>query len=159
MSQTTFQSGRIHTKMDKHTTGCVKLLNFEEVYTTSIQPKLEAIDLFLKENSAPFHIYEVADILEIETDELSYLMETLNITKLDSINFFTIILSASSEICKLISRQWHYAKQTTYTPEMIAEIYKLNIHKVKCAFDDLGTNEITDMELIQIFKRIHLTIF
>lgn len=145
--------------MDNHTTSCVKLLSFDEVYNTSIRPKLEAIDVFLKENTAPFHVYEVASILEIETNELSDLMETLQITELNSVHFFSILLSASSEICKLLARQWRYANKAAYTPEMIAEIYKINIHKVKHAFADYGKDLITDIELIEIFKRIHLTVF
>ena len=145
--------------MDKHTTGCLKLQTYAEVYNTSIRPKLEAIDIFLKENSAPFHVYEVANILEIETDELSRLMETFHITRLDSTHFFTLVLSASSDICKLLARQWRYTGQTSYTVEMIADIYKLNIHKVKCAFDDLNVSQVTDVELMEIFKRIHLTVF
>lgn len=145
--------------MDKHTTGCIRLVSYEEVYNTSIKPKLEAIDVFLKENSAPFNIYEVSSILEIETDELTNLMNTYHITSLDSITFFTIVLGASSEICKLISRQWRYAMHKIYTPEMIAQIYKLNIHKVYYAFEELGIEEIPDTELIEVFKRIHLTLF
>lgn len=145
--------------MDNYISGRTTLLCFEEIYNLSIRPKLEAIDLFLKENTAPFHVYEVANILEIETKELFSLMQTLQLNELDSINFFTLVLSASSEICNLLSRQWRYAKENAYTPEMIAEIYKLNIHKVKNAFDDLGKNLVTDMELIEVFKRIHLTVF
>lgn len=145
--------------MDKHTTSCMKLLSYEEIYNTSIKPRLEAIDIFLKENTAPFHIYEVANILEIETDELSNLMNTYQIKSLDSVTFFTIVLKESSEICNLISRQWRYINVKKYTPEMVAEIYKLNIHKVNYAFEDLGVDEILDIELIEVFKRIYLTVF
>ncbi|MBE6023934.1 MAG: hypothetical protein E7231_12025 [Cellulosilyticum sp.] len=145
--------------MDKHTTSCLTLKSYEEVYNTSIKPKLESIDLFLRENIAPFHIYEVAHILEIEPDELSHLMQKHSIAHLDTISFFTIVLNASSEICQLLTRQWHYAMQKNYTPEMIAEIYKLNIHKVKCAFDELNTCLVQDIDLPQVFKRIHLTVF
>ena len=145
--------------MDNHIKSCVRLLSFYEVYNLSIRPKLEAIDLFLKESTVPFHVYEVANILEIETTELSALMETLGIHELDTVNFFNIVLSASSAICKLLARQWRYAKENAYTPEMIADIYKLNIHKVKHAFQDFGKELITDIELIEIFKRIHLTVF
>ena len=145
--------------MDKHTLSCVRLVSFDKIYTKSIRPKLENIDIFLKENTSPFHIYEVANILEIETNELCALMKTLEITTLDTDNFFTIILNASSEICKLVSRQWKYAKTGAYTPEMIAEIYTLNIHKVKSAFAELSVDLVTDMDLIEVFKRIHLTVF
>lgn len=145
--------------MDNYISERTTLLCFEEIYNLSIRPKLEAIDLFLKENTAPFHVYDVANILEIEPNELLSLMQTLQLSELDSINFFTIVLSASSEICNLLSRQWRYARESTYTPEMISEIYKLNIHKVKNAFDDLGKSRVTDTELTEVFKRIHLAVF
>lgn len=145
--------------MHKPTTSYVRLIGFDEIYIKSICSKLENIDIFLKENTSPFHVYEVANVLEIETTELYSLMETLQITELDSSNFFPIVLNASSKICKLISKQWKYAQTQAYTPEIVAEIYMLNIHKVKSAFAELGTDLVTDMELIEVFKRIHLTVF
>jgi len=145
--------------MDKHITSSVRLVSFDKIYIKSIHSKLENIDIFLKENTSPFHVYEVAKILEIEPDELCNLMDTLQLTTLDFDNFFTIVFNASSEICKLVSRQWKYGKISAYTPEMIAEIYMLNIHKVKSAFDELGVDLVTDMELTEVFKRIHLTVF
>lgn len=145
--------------MDNSTSSCPKLISFDQIYTSTVQPKLAAIDVFLKENTAPFHIYETAHILEIETEELLNIMEKHTISNIDSINFFTIVLNASSDICKLITSQWRYNFVNNYTPEMIADIYKLNIHKVKNAFDDLEVSCVTDMELIEIFKRIHVTLF
>ncbi len=145
--------------MDNHIKHGVQLVSYEKVYNSSVRPKLEAIDIFLKKNTAPFNVYEVAHILEIETREVDHLMHNLNINFLDTTSFFSIVFHASSEICQLLSRQWRYFNAKSYTPEMIAEIYKLNIHKVKLAFADLGLSEITDMELSDIFKRIHLTIF
>lgn len=145
--------------MDNHITHGLQLVSYEKVYESSIRPKLEAIDIFLKENTAPFNVYEVARILEIDTQEIDTLMQKLNITHLEQTSFFSIVLHASSELCQLISRQWRYLNAQSYTPEMIAEIYKLNIHKVKLAFADLRLSQITDMELNDIFKRIHLTVF
>ena len=136
----------------------IQLIRYEKVYTTSIKPKLEAIDFFLKETKAPFHIYEVAKILEIEISELKSLMTLYHIDFLDTISFFTIVTNGSSDICKLISRQWRYAYSNTYTPEIISEIYGLDLHKVCLAFDDLGVKQITDSELTEIFRRIHVMV-
>ena len=145
--------------MDKHITSCVRLLSFEQIYQESIRSKLETIDLFLKENTAPFQVYEVAHVLEIETDELTSIMEALQITEIDSVRFFTLVFNASSDICKLLARQWKHSQTDTYTPEMIAEIYNLNIHKVKNAFVDLSVDFVTNVELMDVFKRIHLPVF
>ena len=145
--------------MNKHQASCVRLISFDKIYTNSIRPKLEAIDIFLKENKSSFYVYEVASILEIETEELLTLMDTLQITTLNADNFFTIVLNASSNICQLISRQLKYTNTALYTAEEIAEIYMLNIHKVKSAFAELGLKLISDSELLEVFKRIHLTVF
>ncbi len=145
--------------MNHYTTSSIKLLSFAQIYTESISPKLRAIDIFLKENSSPFQVYDVSRVLEIETDELSYLMEIHQITQIDAINIFTLMLNASSEICQLIGRQFKYGQTNTYTPEMIATIYHLNVHKVRNAFVDLNIEFATDMELPEIFKRIHLVAF
>lgn len=140
-------------------TSGLQLINYNEFYNTSIRPKIESIDLFLKETSAPFHLYDVAHILEIENRELTELMKVLDITELNTVNIFSIILNGSSEICKLISRQWRHGQLKSYTPEIVAEIYKLNLHKVRLAFEDLGQSQITDTDLAEVFKRIHLTVF
>lgn len=145
--------------MNNPITSCVQLINYEAYYNKSIRPKIEAIDLYLKENSAPFHLYDVAHILEIEINELTTHMQNLNIDELNPITFFSIVLSSSSEICKLLSRQWRYAKRRHYTPEIVAEIYQLNLHKVQLAFDDLNLSQITNQDLPEVFKRIHLTVF
>lgn len=145
--------------MNNPMTNYVQLINYEMYYNQSIKPKLETIDLFLKTHSAPFHIYDVAHILEIELTELTMHMKNLNIEEINMVNFFSIVLCASSKICKLLSKQWHYAKISNYTPEIIAEIYQLNLHKVQLAFDDLNLSLITAEKLSEIFKRIHLTVF
>lgn len=142
-----------------YTSGDILLQSYEQIYNTSIKPKLEAIDIYLKEDHAPYYHHEVAQLLDIELDELHDLMQTLNITELDKVHFFSIIFNASSSICQLIKRQWQYSNQSTYSPEIVADIYKLNLNKVRCAFDDLQTETIEVTELTQVFKRIHQTVF
>lgn len=141
------------------TTSYVQLINYETYYNQFIKPKLETIDLFLKTNPAPFHVYAVAHILEIEVTELMTHIQNLNIKEINVATFFSIALIGSSEICKLLSRQWHYAKLCHYTPEIVAEIYQLDLHKVQLAFNDLNLSQITAEKLSEIFKRIHLTVF
>lgn len=137
----------------------ITLQSYDQIYNTSIKPKLEAIDVFLKEDHMPYYHHEVAHLLDLELDELSDLMKALNITELNKVHFFSLVLNANSEICQLIRRQWRYSNQSTYSPEMVADIYNLNLHKVQCAFEDFEADEIKTTELTQIFKRIHQTIF
>lgn len=143
--------------MDYSVNNNLSLISYEQFYNHHWRPKLEAIDLFIKEKEVPFNIYEVRQLLEIELYELTELMKTHNIKEINDSNLFTLILNASSPICMLIQRQWQYKTCTHYCPETIAHIYKLNLHKVKAAFDDLDLSLITDCQLMEIFKRIHLS--
>lgn len=142
-----------------YTSGDIILQSYEQIYNTSIKPKLEAIDIYLKEDPAPYYLHEVAYLLDLEETELAEIMDALCITEINKIHFFSIILNAKSEICQLIKRQWRYFNQNTYTPEMVADIYNLNLHKVKYAFEDLNIDEVTPAELPNVFKRIHQTFF
>ena len=145
--------------MDNYLNSHVQLISYDQIYLNELKPKLIALDLYIKESESSFHIYEIADILEIETSELLSYMEKYHIDKFDTLSLFQFMFESTSEICGYISRQWKYRLLTRYTPEIIAEIYNLNLHKVQRAFDDLNTTFVTDDELIEVFKRIHLTRF
>ena len=142
-----------------YTNSCIQLTSYDQIYLHELKPKLMALDLFLKQNDAPFHIYEIADILEIEAKEITDFMTVYHFTELDTITLFSFIMQSSSEIGGYILRQCKYHAVTHYTAEMIAEIYKLNLHKVQTAFNDLNTALVTNAELIEVFKRIHVTRF
>lgn len=145
--------------MDHYTSSCVTLQSFDQTYTNSIRPKLEAIDLFLKSSEAPYASTEVASVLGVEHAELLNTMNENNIVELNRLTFFHVIFYLSSDICKLITKQWKYQGYKSYSPQMISDIYKLNIHKVTSAFEEIGTELITDVELMEVFKRIHTTVF
>lgn len=138
---------------------CIKLISYDQIYTNELRPKLMALDLFLKENKAPFHIYEVANILEIDPKEIISFMDEWHLKELDTASLFSFIMQSSSEIGGYLLRQWKYHHLSQYTAEMISEIYKLNLHKVQTAFDDLKITLVTNDELIEVFKRIHMTRF
>ena len=145
--------------MDYYTSSCVSLQSFDQIYTTSIRPKLEAIDLFLKSSEAPFSNQEVASILGVTLTELLNTMKENDIVELNRLTFFHVIFCLSSDICKLITKQWKYQGYKSYSPQMISDIYKLNLHKVTSAFEEIGTELISDVELMEVFKRIHTTVF
>lgn len=145
--------------MKHFSNNCIPLISFDQIYIQSIRPKLEAIDIFLKTNTTPYDINDVADLFVLEPSSILTAMEDLNITTLDKINFFSLIFHLPSDICHLIKRQWQYSSYQAYTPEIIAYIYKLNIHKVRSAFEELDVDLITEDQLSSVFKRIHMTVF
>ena len=145
--------------MDYYTSSCVSLQSFDQIYTTTIRPKLEAIDLFLKSSEAPFSNKEAASVLGVTLTELLNTMKENDIVELNRLTFFHVIFYLSSDICKLITKQWKYQGYKSYSPQMISDIYKLNLHKVTSAFEEMGTELISDVELMEVFKRIHTTVF
>ena len=145
--------------MDHYTSSSVTLQSFDQTYTQNIRPKLEAIDLFLKSSEAPYVSTEVASVLEVEHAELLNTMTENNIIELNRLTFFHVIFYLSSDICQLITKQWKYHNCKAYSAQMISDIYRLNIHKVRSAFEEMGTELITDVELMDVFKRIHTTVF
>lgn len=145
--------------MDYYTSSCVSLQSFDQIYTTTIRPKLEAIDLFLKSSEAPFSNKEAASVLGVTLTELLNTMKENDIVELNRLTFFHVIFYLSSDICRLITKQWKYQGYKSYSPQMISDIYKLNLHKVTSAFEEMGTELISDVELMEVFKRIHTTVF
>lgn len=145
--------------MDYYTSSCVSLQSFDQIYTSTIRPKLEAIDLFLKSSEAPFSNKEAASVLGVTLTELLNTMKENDIVELNRLTFFHVIFFLSSDICRLITKQWKYQGYKSYSPQMISDIYKLNLHKVTSAFEEMGTELISDVELMEVFKRIHTTVF
>ncbi|WP_054739013.1 hypothetical protein [Cellulosilyticum ruminicola] len=145
--------------MDQFSRSYMSLTTFDKIYNTNIRPKLEAIDTFLKTTPAPYNIDEVANLFEISPHSITQIMTEHNLTTLDRTSIFMLICHLPHDICHLIKRQWQYQNASYYTSEMIAHIYKLNIHKVTSAFEELRISVAHEEDLIEIFKRIHISIF
>ncbi len=145
--------------MAYHVDSSVALHSFDYIYATTIKPKLEEIDIFLKTNEAPFNKQSVATLLDVTYPQLLNSMQTNDIIELNNITFFHIIMHMQSPICTLIAKQWKYSLLNTYTAEAISDIYNLEYTKVKLAFDELDVTSVSSADLHCIFKRIHLTVF
>jgi hypothetical protein len=68
-------------------------------------------------------------------------------------------MHSSSYICRLIQRQWKYAQVDQYTPEILADIYEINIHKVQAAFDTLDKSSVSSQEVMDVFNNIYTSVF
>lgn len=145
--------------MDNFSSECISLVSFDKIYSQNIRPKLEEIDIFLKSNTAPYAVDDVAHLLSVQPLELLNVMRKLQISAINKIDFFNLLFDLPSYICKLIKRQWQYSSERAYTAEIIAHIYQLNIHKVKSAFDELNIQYIDDDKLYLVFQRIYTTVF
>ena len=135
-------------------------ISFKQIYLKNISPKLIGIDLFLKTNEAPYNHVEVALVLGMPVQEVLDIMTKHSLSSITLVDFFTIIMHSSSYICRLIQRQWKYAQIEEYTPEMLADIYEINIHKVQAAFDTLNKSSVsTQQDIMDVFNHIPSSVF
>jgi len=145
--------------MDNFSSECISLVSFDKIYSQNIRPKLEDIDVFLKSRTMPYDINDIAHLLSVHPVDILDVMDRLEISTLNKISFFSLLLYLPSYICKLIQRQWQYSTAKVYSAEMIAAIYQINIHKVKSAFEELEIEYIASDQLNAVFKRIYSPIF
>lgn len=145
--------------MDNSASSSMYLISFDQIYDTNIKPKLEAIDIFLKSTVAPYDIDQVALLFKTSRSKILDVMKKLGLTSLDRLSFFELICHLPIDICLFIKRQCRYVDQVQYTPEMIAYIYMLNVNKVKKAFEELEIKFVYEHELVEVFKKIHISIF
>ena len=145
--------------MKDFTSTDLSLVCYYDVYTQVISPKLAAIDTFLKSEPIPYSPEAVASLLNVDVHIIRDTIKQLDLSILDKVSFFKIIFYLPNEICHLIRKGWQYQNTLFYTPEMIADIYTLNINKVTAAFKELGTEYISKAQLDDVFKRIHTIIF
>lgn len=134
-------------------------ISFKQIYLNNISPKLIGIDLFLKTNEAPYNHVEVALVLGMPVQEVLDIMTKHSLSTITLVDFFTIIMHSSSYICRLIQRQWKYAQIDEYTPEILADIYEINIHKVQAAFDTLHQSSVSAQDLMEVFNHIPSSVF
>ena len=134
-------------------------ISFKQIYLKNISPKLIGIDLFLKTNEAPYNHVEVALTLGMPVQEVLDIMTKHSLSTINLVDFFTIIMHSSSYICRLIQRQWKYAQIDEYTPEMLADIYEINIHKVQAAFDMLNKASVSSQDIMDVFNHIPSSVF
>jgi hypothetical protein len=135
------------------------LVNFRQIYKQNIAPKIQGIDIFLKTAIPPYAPKDVANILGCSLEEILHISEILHITEITKIDFFSILHLSSSYICQLIKKQWKYGNIPYYTPEIIADIYDINLSKIEEAFAHLSINEIKENELQEVFSHISMSVF
>lgn len=145
--------------MDDLFTNPPVLVSFRHIYDQNIVPKLQEIDLFLKTTDAPYPVQRVAELLGVTKEVVVSIMSKLDMTSLNKLAFFNIVVECSSYICGLIKRQWKYVGTAFYTPQMIAYIYELNEKKVQDAFERLGIDCIHESHLLDVFSEIPTPIF
>lgn len=125
-----------------------------KVYNEKIVPKLQDIDIFLKENDT-YSVENTSKILDLKKSEVLDLMKNLNIEEIDKKNFMSLMINGNSFICGLFRRELKCGSPVFYTVKDIAYIYNLEYIEVKNAFDFLSLDRVTSKQISLVLAQIN----
>lgn len=123
-------------------------------YQQQIEPKLHAIDLFIKTNPPPYSLSETARLLHLSEQEVEKIMQEENFDSICQHNFFTIMQKGSSPICQIFARELKCGTPRVYSVEHISYIYNLNIFDVIDAAKKMGVSTFTTSMTKHLFQLI-----
>jgi len=127
---------------------------FLDLYQKNVAPKLEKIDLFLKTEPEHLNMESTAQLLHITKEEVSQIMLQEDIPSITPATFFIIMYHGSSDICKLLRREWERKSPQEYSIEDISYIYNLPKHQIHSAVEFLGVESITAENIHFLFSYI-----
>lgn len=129
---------------------------FLEQYKKQIEPRIMAIDLFIKTQTPPYSKKTTASLLEIPLEELNDIMSKEHLDALNQEAFFHIMKNGSSPICSLFARELSCGLPAFYTAEHISYIYNIDIAAVSAAAKEMGVNRFSRSMLTVLFEHIKL---
>ena len=130
---------------------------FLDFYQREIQPKIAAIDIFLKTEPQPYEQEQVSKLLSLSTEELTEILEKEKLAVLTKGTFFHLMQIAPSTICKMFRREISCGLAATYSPKDISYIYDLSLKDVQEAAEKLGKTQFSSAELPLLFGEIFIS--
>ena len=133
------------------------MITFMEQYKKQIEPRINAIDLFIKTETPPYDIKKTARLLQIPVRELRQIMKQEQLDTIDRNAFFHIMKNGTSPICRLFARELNCGLPSFYTAENISYIYNLDISTVLSAAKEMGVNHFSRSMVSILFQHIFVT--
>lgn len=130
---------------------------FFEYYQRTIQPKLAAIDVFLKTEPQPYRHKMVAELLDITETELAMLMQREKLAIITKGTFMQLLQLAPSAHCAMLGREVRCGMPRIYSVAVIAYIYDLRLADVAAAAKACGQRKFTAKELPELFRHIFIS--
>ncbi|WP_304507177.1 hypothetical protein [Anaerotignum sp.] len=130
---------------------------FLEFYQREIQPKIAAIDVFLKTEPQPYDQEQVSNLLCLSTTELLELMEREKIAIITKGMFLHLMQIGSSPLCKMFRREVSCGMSAVYSLQEISYIYDLAQKDVEEAADKIGKSQFSSAELPSLFGEIFIS--
>jgi len=130
---------------------------FLEFYQREIQPKIAAIDIFLKTELQPYELGQVADLLCLSTTELSKIMEQEKFAIITKGTFLHLMQISPSPLCKMFRREVSRGMSAEYSLQEISYIYDLKLKDVEVAAEKVGKSRFSTAELPLLFGEIFIS--
>lgn len=127
---------------------------FLDFYQRVIQPKIAAIDIFLKTETQPYAQEQVSELLCLSATELTNILEQEKLAIITKGTFLHLMQTGPSLICKMFGRELSRGMSASYSPQEISYIYDLELKDVEAAAEKLGKNCFLPAELPLIFGEI-----
>lgn len=130
-------------------------MTYLQHYEDTIEPRLQAIDIFVK-TQAPFTTGTIADLLGISETEIHNIISNQQISQINKMNFFSIMMAGSSQICQLFRKELERGTFNKYSLDDISYIYNIPYNKVWNASKTLDCKEFSSTSLRKLFAHINM---
>lgn len=130
---------------------------FFEYYQKEIQPKLMAIDVFLKTEPQPYGIGKVACLLGISREDLHGLLDQEKLAIITRGTFFYLLQIAPTPFCRMFYREVACGMPQRYSPKEISYIYDLDRRAVEGVARRIGRESFSPCELMGLFEEIRVS--
>ncbi|MDD3394716.1 MAG: hypothetical protein EOM28_11150 [Clostridia bacterium] len=130
---------------------------FLEYYQREIQPKIAAIDIYLKTELQPYPKAEVSKLLCLSTTELTTILEQEKLAIITKGTFLHLMQIAPSPFCKMFRREVSHGMSASYSVQEISYIYDLARKDVEAAAEKLGKSCFSPSELPLLFGEIFIS--
>lgn len=127
---------------------------FLEYYQREIQPKIAAIDIYLKTESQPYSEAEISKLLCLSITELTTILEQEKLAIITKGTLLHLMQIAPSPFCKMFHREVSHGMSASYSVQEISYIYDLAQKDVEAAAEKLGKSCFSPSELFLLFGEI-----
>ncbi len=132
----------------------IKQRSFLDFYKSEITPKIENLDLLLKQGDISEQQASLA--LDVSCEEIKSALRANNLSTIKADTILPLLMSLDSFICRLLKREIECGSPRFYSPAAVSYIYNIDKNVVKNAFDFLELKWVYESQLPAIFAQIFL---
>ncbi len=128
-----------------------------QYYNEEIRPKVEAMDILLKCETEPYEKKQVAYVLCISEEQLSYILNKQKLNWITKGVFFHLISQIKTPFCSLIHKAMQHGLLEAYTIDEISYIYNIERRYLEQEAKKLKKKSFSNEELELLFHHIYIS--